>query len=269
LVTDHVRVIAPGGYRQRFSEAKVYDVAAVQERYGFGPDLVPDFKALVGDKSDNIPNVPGIGDKTASALLVQYGSLEAILDHLDELKPKQAESLREHAEQARNSKKLATIVRDIDEVSLDLEASHARGFDRERVIELLRELEFRRLLDTLNQVEAALNPGDESAPSGSPAGDGPQLETAAASPSFSGPQQMTMFDDGTPRPIDDGKPLDLTRRSSAAVLALVEERVKAGVPPNVFVVRKQKELEERAGALCWTWNRPQQTKWMLSWWAYR
>src|SRR5205807_6882896 len=97
LVTDHVRMIAPGGYRQRFSEATIYDVPKVYERYGFGPELVPDFKALVGDKSDNIPNVPGIGEKTASALLVQYGSLEAILEHLDQLKPKQAESLRAYA----------------------------------------------------------------------------------------------------------------------------------------------------------------------------
>ena len=113
----------------------VYDVPKVYERYGFGPELVPDFKGLVGDKSDNIPNVPGIGDKTASALLVQYGSLENILDHLDELKPKQAESLREHADQARHSKHLATIVRDAP-VELDLEASHVRGFDRNRVVEL-------------------------------------------------------------------------------------------------------------------------------------
>ena len=69
LVTDHVRVISPGGYTQRFSEPTLYDVEKVEERYGFAPELVPDYKALVGDKSDNIPNVPGIGEKTAADLL--------------------------------------------------------------------------------------------------------------------------------------------------------------------------------------------------------
>ena len=120
LVSEHVRMIAPGGYAQRFSEAKIYDLGAVEERYGFGPELVPDYKALVGDTTDNIPNVPGIGKVTATALLQQYGSLEGILEHLDELKPKQTETLRAHAEQARHSKVLATIVRDAD-VHLDLD----------------------------------------------------------------------------------------------------------------------------------------------------
>src|SRR5438874_9684377 len=187
LVSEHVRMIAPGGWRQRFSEAKIYDVPAVQERYGFGPELVPDFKALVGDKTDNIPNVPGIGDKTASTLLVQYGNLEGILDHIDELKPKVQETLRAHEEQARKSKELATIVKDAP-VTLDLEASHVQGFDREKLLKLLQELEFRTLVSKVYQVEKALFGSDEADSEQQGAATAPdQMDQSAAA--VSQPQQ--------------------------------------------------------------------------------
>src|SRR5207245_9613882 len=83
-------------------------------RRGITADEVPDFIGLKGDTSDNIPGVPGIGDKTASQLVAQYGSLEAVLEHVDELSPARSRALREHAEQARDAKLLATMRRDLE-----------------------------------------------------------------------------------------------------------------------------------------------------------
>src|SRR6266852_2077623 len=78
--------------------------ARAEARYGIRPDQVPDFIGLKGDTSDNIPGVPGIGDKTAGQLVAQYGSLEGVIEHVDELSPARAKNIREHAEQARRSK---------------------------------------------------------------------------------------------------------------------------------------------------------------------
>jgi len=147
LVDDRVTVVLPGV--QRFGELRVYDRAAVEARYGFGPEFVPDFKALVGDTSDNIPGVPGIGEKTAKALIARFGPIEEILAHTSEVTPTRARNaLEANAELARRSKTLATIVRDLD-VAIDLERSTVDDYDRERVIELFRELEFRSLVNKL------------------------------------------------------------------------------------------------------------------------
>src|SRR5947207_7397458 len=115
LVNEHVHALVA---KRGISEATEYDEEAVFNRYGLPPEKLPDFKGLVGDKSDNIPGVPGIGEKTASKLLADYGNLEGILAHLDELKPKEQKLIRDKAERAKESKFLATIVRDVP-VQLD------------------------------------------------------------------------------------------------------------------------------------------------------
>jgi DNA polymerase-1 len=145
LVTDAIHVVTPGA-NNSFSELREYDVAAVRERYGFDPPLVADYKALVGDKSDNIAGVEGIGAKTASALLAQFGPVENLGDHLEEIKPPKARKALEEGglQTARAAKELTTIRRNLD-VELDL-AGREGGFDRERVVELFRELEFRSLV---------------------------------------------------------------------------------------------------------------------------
>src|SRR5438876_4520526 len=95
------------------TETKIYDRQAVLDRYGIPPDLIPDFYGLKGDTSDNIPGVPGIGDKTASELLKRYGSLEAVLANIADVSgAKRKQNLTKHAEDARISKQLATAVRD-------------------------------------------------------------------------------------------------------------------------------------------------------------
>ena len=132
--------------KRGISEVTEYDESEVERRYGFKPQLLPDFKGLIGDKSDNIPGVPGIGEKTASRLLADYHDLEGVLAHTDELKPKEQKLLREWSEHARQSKFLATIVLDAP-VHLDLEACRMTHVDREKVITLFRELEFRTLIE--------------------------------------------------------------------------------------------------------------------------
>ena len=106
------------------TDTRVYDREGVVERYGIPPELVTDFIGLKGDTSDNIPGVPGIGDKTAAQLLQKYGSLESVLEHVDEISgEKRRQNLRENADLARISKSLATLHRGID-------AGRRRGRDR-------------------------------------------------------------------------------------------------------------------------------------------
>ena len=110
LIEPGVRVMATS---RGITETKVYDRDAVIDRYGIAPELVPDFTGLKGDTSDNIPGVPGIGEKTASQLLQEYGDLEGVLSNIDSISgAKRKENLTNHAEDARVSKQLATAVRD-------------------------------------------------------------------------------------------------------------------------------------------------------------
>src|SRR6266566_8416958 len=145
LVNEYVKVMAA---KRGITEVTNYDVNGVKARYGLPPEKLPDFKGLVGDKSDNIPGVPGIGEKTATKLLTDYGSLEGVLAHIDKLTPKEQRLLREKSEQALQSKHLATIVLDVP-VKLDLEACRVGQIHRDKVIALFRELEFRTLVDKI------------------------------------------------------------------------------------------------------------------------
>src|ERR671913_623428 len=130
LVGDGVRIMSTS---RGVTDTKVYDRQGVIDRYGIPPELVPDFIGLKGDTSDNIPGVPGIGDKTAAELLQRFGSLEAVLDSVDEISgAKRKQNLTEHAEDARLSKRLATMVHDVP-VELDLVAELQREPDRSKL----------------------------------------------------------------------------------------------------------------------------------------
>jgi DNA polymerase I len=137
------------------SDVQVYTPERVEARYGVRPDQVPDFIGLKGDTSDNIPGVPGIGDKTAGQLIAQYGSLEAVLEHVDELSPARAKALREHGEQARTSKELATMRRDL-ELGVDPAALVLSPPDRSELRELFRRFEFRGLLNRIDDLDVAV-----------------------------------------------------------------------------------------------------------------
>jgi DNA polymerase-1 len=143
------------------TETKIYDRQAVIDRYGIPPELIPDFYGLKGDTSDNIPGVPGIGDKTASELIQSFGSLEGVFASIDEVKgAKRKENLLTHAGDARVSKQLATVQRDVP-VELDMTAELAREPDRARVREVFREYELR---DPLRRLEEALGDPEVAAP---------------------------------------------------------------------------------------------------------
>lgn len=153
-----VRVMATA---RGITETKLYDHQAVIDRYGVAPELIPDFYGLKGDSSDNIPGVPGIGDKTAAQLLQRFGTLEAVLEHVDDVSGvKRRENLREHADDARVSKVLATMNREVPGVELDPAAEVAREPDRSRLRETFREFELR---DPLRRLEEALGDGAAAA----------------------------------------------------------------------------------------------------------
>ncbi len=156
LIGPHIRVMTP---RRSFGDTIIYDEEGIRERYGLEPEQLIDYKALVGDTSDNVPGVRGVGDKTATRLLQQYGSLEAIYEHLAEVSSTRfRNALAEGRDQAFMSKHLVTITEDVP-IALDLERSRVHEVDRERIVELFRELEFRTLLDRLAQIEAPAEPG--------------------------------------------------------------------------------------------------------------
>lgn len=156
LVNDHVQVMTA---KRGISEVFIYDEDAVKARYGFDPQKLPDFKGLMGDKSDNIPGVAGIGEKTASKLLADYGDLEGVLSHIDELKPKEQKLLRDTTDLARQSKYLATIVLDVP-VQLDLAACRIGNIHFDKLLPLLRELEFRSLVERVLTLMRVQEPHD-------------------------------------------------------------------------------------------------------------
>ncbi len=133
--------------------------AQVKERFGVSPDHVVDVLALMGDSVDNVPGVPGIGEKTAKTLIETYGDVETLLSRVDELKSsKQRERLLEYAEMARLSRTLVTIETDLD-LDVGVEDLRVREMDRQRALSLLKELEFGQLASViLSKGQAAAAP---------------------------------------------------------------------------------------------------------------
>ncbi|MGQ0568645.1 MAG: DNA polymerase I [Armatimonadota bacterium] len=148
LVTGRVRVMVTS---RGISETVVYDDAKVRERFGFAPEQLPDYKSLHGDASDNIPGVPGIGEKTASALIRQFGSVEALLDHLDGAPPRNRAALTAARDQVLQGKRLATLVFDAP-VRIVWDSLRRQEPDRALLDALFHELEFRGLLERARAV---------------------------------------------------------------------------------------------------------------------
>jgi DNA polymerase-1 len=148
--------------RKGISDIVRYDEAAVQERFGLPPAKYLEYVALKGDPSDNIPGVPGVGEKTATKLVQQYGSVEELLAHTDELKGKLKENVEASAERLALNKELARIVTDLD---LDIEPEDCvMGiWDREEIRRLFTSLEFRTLLDRLEEIGTGTKPKVEVA----------------------------------------------------------------------------------------------------------
>jgi DNA polymerase-1 len=146
LVSPSTKVMSP---RRSFSDTVIYDEAGVEQKYGITAGQLADFKSLTGDPSDNIPGIPGVGDKTAAKLLRQFGSLERIYEHIDQIAPEKLQtSLRDYKDRVVRNKELATIVTDVP-ITLNLDACHVTAYDRNQVVELFRELGFVSLLSRL------------------------------------------------------------------------------------------------------------------------
>jgi DNA polymerase-1 len=152
LVTDNVALMmTPRGV----SDVHVYTPDRVEARYGIRPEQIPDFIGLKGDTSDNIPGIPGIGDKTAGQLVAQYGSLEEVIAHADELSPARRKNITEFADQARLSKQLATMNRELD-IDCDPAQLVLEPPDRSQLREMFRKFEFRNLFDRIDLLDAAV-----------------------------------------------------------------------------------------------------------------
>ena len=155
LVHDpHLKVL----YNKRgVSDYALYDEAGIFERTGVTPAQYPDYAALRGDPSDNLPGVPGIGEKTAAKLISTYGNLEGILEHVDELPPKQRQNLTETRDRVLLNREMSRLLRDVE---LDVGPSRARqgAWDKEQVRVLFDQLAFRTLLPRIMEAVGRSRP---------------------------------------------------------------------------------------------------------------
>jgi DNA polymerase-1 len=231
LAGPHVSIMAN---TRGVTEVKIYDPRAVQERFGVPPRLIPDLIGLKGDTSDNIPGVPGIGEKTAAQLLVQFGSLEEVLAHTDEVSgAKRKELLREHHETALLSKRLALLDRDvpIDIHAADLQPHQVR---HEELDELLTRLEFTSLLERLEPPITA-SPDSETGPSG-----------ALLPPSTPIPEGVSDWEDL----LDWERPVGLAMDERAGGLRLAQPRSEAALDAyESYVVAEVKDVAAHRSAL--------------------
>src|SRR4029077_592525 len=191
LIGPGIALLNPGRGGPAAVEEHWVDQTNASERLGVAPDRVVDYLALVGDSSDNVPGVKGVGEKTALDLLKTFGDLDAILANAERIPGKRArEAVQQHAELARLSRELVTIRRDVP-LPLDLDRLRVRPPDVPRLTELFTELEFRSLIPKLSPMEVAATP---------PAG----TETQRA-PAVTGPPSLATLKPAhvDPRIIDD------------------------------------------------------------------
>ncbi len=201
LASDLTRIVTT---KKGITDVAIYGPAEVVERYGVTPAQVPDYLGLKGDSSDNIPGVPGIGEKTAAKLLQQYGSLEGLYENLDALKGKQAERIRDNRDAAFASREVATIVRDLD-FPLDLEAAAFPSFEEEKVVEAFRKIQFNTHLGRVLKLVGKELEKSQAALSWEPVAHGEEawafLDEAARSGetvgvAFAEPEQVSLFSSG-------------------------------------------------------------------------
>jgi len=147
LISDNIKVLNP------HKENLLLDAEGVTTRFGVGPEKMPDLMAMAGDSTDNIPGVPGIGPKTAASLLSEFGTLEAVFEHVGEIKSeKRRKNLNQNKELAFLSRDLFTVRRDVP-IEVDIERCRSEDYDRTRLMELLEKFEFRSLVNELIEVE--------------------------------------------------------------------------------------------------------------------
>jgi DNA polymerase-1 len=158
LVSDHVTVLYP---RKGVSDMWRFDPASMREKYGLSPAQYPDFAALRGDPSDNLPNIPSVGEKTATKWVVEFGDLDTLVERVDEVKGKAGDALRAHLAQVIQNRQLTELVRDVPIEVMPGDLARV-NWERDEVHRVFDTLEFRVLRDRLYQtVEAAAPEADE------------------------------------------------------------------------------------------------------------
>ncbi len=161
LASDATHVIIT---KKGVSEFEIYDRQAMVDKYGFGPQQFIDLKGLMGDKSDNIPGIPGVGEKTATKLIMEYGSVEAIIENVENITPASLKAkVEEHAQLAMMSKRLATININVP-VDIDFDEFLITEPNYDALVQIYTKLEFNRFLKKLNISETAERTGENSMP---------------------------------------------------------------------------------------------------------
>ncbi|EPD30524.1 DNA polymerase I [Gleimia europaea] len=169
LVTDSTFVIYPG---RSMSDLRLMDPPAVTDRYGVVPAQYPEIAALVGESADNLPGVPGVGDKTAAQWLQKFGGLDELLENAEKVGGKRGEALREHLEDVRRNRRLNALLRDV-ELDVSLDDLERKPFDRNGIEELFDTLEFATLRSRVFAVDVA----DEVAAPAEPVSEATEVET--------------------------------------------------------------------------------------------
>ncbi|MCU6794609.1 DNA polymerase I [Paenibacillus sp. WQ 127069] len=146
LASEHVKIALT---RKGVSDVELYDPPYIMEKYGLTPNQIIDLKGLMGDTSDNIPGIPGVGEKTALKLLHEYGSVEGVLANTDQLKGKMKEKVVEHADDARMSKELATIFREVP-IGTPWDELAYNGYEKQALAEMFYKLEFKSLMEKMD-----------------------------------------------------------------------------------------------------------------------
>ena len=164
LVSDRVTILYP---RRGVSDLARMTPAAVSERYGVQPASYPDLAAMVGESSDNLPGVPGVGPKTAAKWIAQFGSLDAIVARVDEIPGKAGESLRIHLADVIRNRRINELVRDL-ELPVGVHDLRQQPWDRDEVHQIFDGLEFRVLRDRLFETFRPTSPRSSRVPTSTP-----------------------------------------------------------------------------------------------------
>lgn len=247
LVGEHVQVMATA---KGITETRLYDEAGVLERYGVRPDQVTDLIGLKGDSSDNIPGVPGIGEKTAAALLDEFGSLESVLENVDKVSgAKRKQNLVEHAEDARISKSLATMVTDL-ETGLELDRILEHEVDRSGLRAFMRRFELKAALERLEKALGdGVIPADDSSGEDPGSGRDEAPEVTKGEPTDLEPGELALLadggwvaTDGSRAVLGDGPVGDLVDRLDGRELITHDAKSVLGGPGGAYEKRGEHDF---------------------------
>lgn len=197
-----------------------FDAKAVEEKLGIKPTQVVDYKALCGDKSDKIPGVRGIGEKTAVKLLTEYGNLEAIYQQIDHIKGTNQQKLSEGKKEAEHSRYLAEIVVDVP-IEFDIEKCYLKGFDIPVLKPILEKLELKKFLKEINQLQQQLG--------------GEAIEEKSVAPKVDEPKQLSIFGSNVPKVIEKDAQISVIKPQIITTTAQLDELVET--------LKKQRNLD--------------------------